>query len=155
MNNSELYLVLLTDLWTIYLTFSGILISIITLLYSFIMGKRSELELYVEQGNIDPLLKKRQKLTIDMIKKMVSINKWIFCTLCISILNCFLSWVAIRFIPQSLLEGSFYLIMALSLFNNTLNGMPSSPTIQAIFTRYKNIGISYENNGELLRWFGV
>ena len=119
MNNSELYLVLLTDLWTIYLTFSGILISIITLLYSFIMGKRSELELYVEQikqGNIDPLLKKRQKLSIEMIRKMVSINKCIFCTLCISILNCFLSWVAIRFIPQSFLEGAFYLIIALSLF---------------------------------------
>lgn len=85
MNNSELYLVLLTDLWTIYLTFSGILISIITLLYSFIMGKRSELELYVEQikqGNIDPLLKKRQKLTIDMIKKWFLLTSGFF-VLCV------------------------------------------------------------------------
>lgn len=79
MSNSKLYLDLLTDAWTMYLTFSGILISIITLLYSFIMGKRSELELYAEQiklGNTDPLLKKRQKFTIKVIKKMVSINKW-------------------------------------------------------------------------------
>lgn len=119
MNDSGLYLALLTDAWTIYLTFSGILISIITLLYSFIMGKRSELELYAEQikqGNTDPLLKKRQKLVIEMIRKMVFINKWIFCILCISILNCFLSWAAIRLIPKSMIKSSLYLIIVLTIF---------------------------------------
>jgi len=119
MNDSELYLAILTDIWTIYLTFSGILISIITLLYSFIMGKRSELELYVEQikqGNTDPLLKKRQKLMIEMIRKMVSINRWIFCILCISILNCFLCWIAIRIVPQNFMKGILYITIVLSLF---------------------------------------
>lgn len=119
MSNSELYLGLLTDAWTMYLTFSGILISIITLLYSFIMGKRSELELYAEQiklGNTDPLLKKRQKFTIKVIKKMVSINKWLFCILCISVFNCCLSWGAIRFFPKELIKGSLHLVMVLSLF---------------------------------------
>lgn len=119
MNDSELYLALLTDAWTIYLTFCGILISIITLLYSFIMGKRSELELYVEQikqGNTDPLLKKKQKLMIEMIRRISSINKWIFCVLCISILNCILSWVAIRFIPKGLIKSFLCLIIVLSLF---------------------------------------
>lgn len=115
----NLYLNLLNDAWTIYLTFSGILISIITLLYSFIMGKRSELEFYAEQiklGNTDPLLSKRQKFTIKVIKKMVYVNKWIFCILCISVFNCSLSWVAIRFIPQEFIKGPLYVVMVLSLF---------------------------------------
>ena len=43
---------LLNDAWTVYLTFCGILVSIITLLYSFIMGKRNELYIYAEQSKL-------------------------------------------------------------------------------------------------------
>ena len=48
MNITSFYTLLLNDAWTIYMTFSGILISIRTLLYSVILGKRSELELYAK-----------------------------------------------------------------------------------------------------------
>ena len=37
---------LLSDAFTLYLTLSGILVSLITLLYSFLNGKRSELEVW-------------------------------------------------------------------------------------------------------------
>ena len=45
METNEFYSTLLNDAWTVYMTFCGILISIITLLYSVILGKRSELEI--------------------------------------------------------------------------------------------------------------
>lgn len=55
MSNMEangIYSLLLNDAWTVYMTFCGILISIITLLYSVTLGKRSELEVYAEQAKL-------------------------------------------------------------------------------------------------------
>ena len=52
METNEFYSTLLNDAWTVYMTFCGILISIITLLYSVILGKRSELEVYAEQAKL-------------------------------------------------------------------------------------------------------
>lgn len=52
METNDFYSTLLNDAWTVYMTFSGILISIITLLYSVILGKRSELEVYAEQTKL-------------------------------------------------------------------------------------------------------
>lgn len=34
-----------SDLWTLYLTFIGILLSILTLLYSFVLSKKDEFKL--------------------------------------------------------------------------------------------------------------
>ena len=64
METNEFYSTLLNDAWTVYMTFCGILISIITLLYSVILGKRSELEVYAEQaklGHSDPLMRRRHQ----------------------------------------------------------------------------------------------
>lgn len=41
------------DLWTLYLTLIGILLPILTLLYSFILSKKDELKLIAEQIKID------------------------------------------------------------------------------------------------------
>lgn len=103
METNEFYSTLLNDAWTVYMTFCGILISIITLLYSVILGKRSELEVYAEQaklGHSDPLMRRRRQITVKVIKKMVSINKWVFAILCISLFNSTLSWLSFRFLPQ-------------------------------------------------------
>lgn len=72
METNEFYSTLLNDAWTVYMTFCGILISIITLLYSVILGKRSELEVYAEQaklGHSDPLMRRRHQITVKVIKK--------------------------------------------------------------------------------------
>ncbi len=119
METKEFYSMLLNDAWTIYMTFSGILISIITLLYSVILGKRSELEVYAEQaklGHSDPLMKRRHQITVKIIKKMVSINRWVFTILCISIFNSILSWLSLRFIPLNFQCSALYLIGILSIF---------------------------------------
>ena len=78
METNDFYSTLLNDAWTVYMTFSGILISIITLLYSVILGKRSELEVYAEQtklGHSDPMMRKQHQITIKVIKKLVSMLK--------------------------------------------------------------------------------
>lgn len=116
MNN--LYYSLLSDAFTIYMTFSGILISLLTLLYSFIIGKRSELELCAETlkiGNNDPLIKKKQDNLIQQIKKLVRINNSVFIVLILSLIACIVSWVSIRFVPDYYHFGALFLIGTISL----------------------------------------
>lgn len=123
METNEFYSTLLNDAWTVYMTFCGILISIITLLYSVILGKRSELEVYAEQaklGHSDPLMRRRHQITVKVIKKMVSINKWVFAILCISLFNCILSWLSFRFLPQEYKRSALYLVGTLSIFVLTI-----------------------------------
>ena len=101
---TNLFESLLSDAFTIYLTFSGILLSLITLLYSFINGKRSELELCAEAtkaGIKDPLMKKRQNNLIMQIKRISKINRMIFIVLLLSMAACAISWVTIRFIQNN------------------------------------------------------
>lgn len=119
METNEFYSTLLNDAWTVYMTFCGILISIITLLYSVILGKRSELEVYAEQaklGHSDPLMRRRHQITVKVIKKMASVNRWGFAILCVSLLNCTLSWLSFRFLPQEYKRSALYLIGILSIF---------------------------------------
>lgn len=123
METNEFYSTLINDAWTVYMTFCGILISIITLLYSVILGKRSELEVYAEQaklGHSDPLMRRRHQITVKVIKKMVSINKWVFAILCVSLFNCTLSWLSFRFLPQEYQRSALYLVGTLSIFVLTI-----------------------------------
>lgn len=109
---------LLNDTWTIYMTFSGVLISIITLLYSVILGKRSELELYAEQsklGKSDPLMRRKHRLVIKIIKRLATINKQIFIILCGSLINCALSWFSLRFMPPKFHSYTLCIIGLLSI----------------------------------------
>lgn len=109
---------LLNDAWTVYLTFCGILVSIITLLYSFIMGKRNELYIYAEQsklGSKDPLNKKRQMSASKYIKQMKSIIKWCVIMLVMSFSSCFISWLCIRFLTKELYFEVLLIIVVLTL----------------------------------------
>lgn len=109
---------LLNDAWTVYLTFCGILVSIITLLYSFIMGKRNELYIYAEQsklGSKDPLIKKRQMSASKYIKQMKYIIKWCVIMLVMSFSSCFISWLCIRFLTKELYLEVLLIIVVLTL----------------------------------------
>ena len=89
-----------------------------TLLYSFIIGKRSELELCAETlktGNNDPLIKKRQSNLIQQIKKLASINNKVFIILILSMIVCIISWASIRFIPSYYHFGFLFLVGVFSL----------------------------------------
>ncbi len=88
-----------SDLWTLYLTLIGILLSILTLLYSFIIGKKDELKLIAEQLKLDcitPLLNQRRNFAISYIRRLVCINKKCFCLLHISIVMNIFCWLGMR-----------------------------------------------------------
>lgn len=109
---------LLSDAFTIYLTLSGILVSLITLLYSFLNGKRSELELCAEalkSGHNDPLMRRRQSLLIHQILKLSKINDKIFIIFLMSVAACFISWASLRFLPDSFHLGALWMVGVFTL----------------------------------------
>lgn len=88
-----------SDLWTLYLTLIGILLSILTLLYSFIIGKKDELKLIAEQIKLDgatPLVNQRKNFAISYIRRLSGINKKCFLILLISIIMDAFCWVGMR-----------------------------------------------------------
>ena len=88
-----------SDLWTLYLTLIGILMSILTLLYSFIIGKKDELKLIAEQIKLDgatPLVNQRKNFAISYIRRLSGINQKCFLLLLISIIMDVLCWVGMR-----------------------------------------------------------
>ncbi len=88
-----------SDLWTLYLTFIGILLSILTLLYSFIISKKDDLKLITEQIKLDgltPLICQRKNFAISYIRRLVNINKHCFGLLLISIFMDVLCWIGMR-----------------------------------------------------------
>lgn len=88
METNEFYSTLLNDAWTVYMTFCGILISIITLLYSVILGKRSELEVYAEQAKLGlsgPQMRRRHQITVKSSKNGVYKQMGVCHLMCISI----------------------------------------------------------------------
>ena len=114
---------LLSDAFTLYLTLSGILVSLITLLYSFLNGKRSELELCAEalkSGHNDPLMRRRQCLLIHQILKLSKINEIVFVIFLMSILACIISWASLRFLPDNFHLGALWIVGAFTLIVGTM-----------------------------------
>jgi amino acid permease len=109
MNNFLIYRELiddcLSDLWTLHLTFIGILLSLFTLLYSFILSKKDELKLSVEQiklGDNNPLVIQRKNFAITYIKRLSGINRQCFYILLISIFLASCSWVGMRLLDEQI-----------------------------------------------------
>lgn len=122
MNDLLIYMKLIndcfSDLWTLHLTFIGILLSLFTLLYSFILSKKDELKLSVEQiklGDNSPLVIQKKNFAIAYIKRLSSINRQCFYILLISIFLASCSWVGMR-----LLDEHFRLIVLLIIAFLTL-----------------------------------
>ena len=127
---------LLSDAFTIYLTLSGILVSLITLLYSFLNGKRSELELCAEalkSGHNDPLMRRRQSLLIHQICNLSKINKKVFNIFLMSVIACIISWASLRFLPSSLRFGALWIVGVFTL----LIGAMISYMARKMYSHYK------------------
>lgn len=88
-----------SDLWTLYLTLIGILLSILTLLYSFILSKKDELKLISEQikiNGINPLVSQKKCFLILYIRRLVCINKRCFVLLLTATIMDILCWCGMR-----------------------------------------------------------
>lgn len=106
-----------SDLWTINLTFVSILLSIITLLYSFIFSKRSELVELSEQlkytGNINMII--RRNIILKYIRRLIKINQDCFyLLLCSAILTCS-SWVGMRLLTAEVKKIALFAVAGLTL----------------------------------------
>lgn len=114
-----------SDLWTLYLTLIGILLSILTLLYSFIIGKKDELKLIAELIKLKiltPLVNQRKNFAISYIRRLSGINKKCFVLLLISITMDVLCWVGMRlsfFFDNTIL---FWLLVITILFTILIGG---------------------------------
>lgn len=107
-----------SDLWTLHLTFIGILLSLITLLYSFILSKKDELKLVTEQihlGDSSPLVIQKKSFAINYIKRLVAINCHCFRILLSSIFLALCSWIGLRFLTGGIAFWVLVIIAVLTI----------------------------------------
>lgn len=107
-----------SDLWTLHLTFIGILLSLLTLLYSFILSKKDELKLVTEQiklGDKSPLVIQKKNFAIAYIKRLVNINCQCFYILLCSIFLALCSWIGMRFLNKCISFWVLVIIAALTI----------------------------------------
>ena len=88
----------LSNLWTFHLTVSGIIITLITVLYSFLLSKKEQWLFYVNEQNTkkSPELIRKSKAAKKYIIRLMHIIKWCFVVLCISVALSIMSICALR-----------------------------------------------------------
>lgn len=93
----------LSDLWSLHLAMIGCLVSVFTLLYSFLISKKGELKIFTEQlnhGDKSPTIIQKQKFATNYIKRMSkAINLCLIILIastCIAIVN----WVGLRLLNE-------------------------------------------------------
>ena len=109
----------LSDLWSLYLAMIGCLVSVFTLLYSFIISKKGELKMFTEQlnhGDKSPTIVQRQRFAMSYIKRM---NKALELCLILLIGCIFLatgSWVGLRILNEKAQKLTLYIVAVLPFF---------------------------------------
>ena len=88
----------LNNLWSFHLTISGILITLITVLYSFLLNKREQYLSYIHDSRISkgPIIKKRLTLTKKYIQDIKKVIQHCFILLIISLILAAISIVTSR-----------------------------------------------------------
>lgn len=88
----------LNNLWSFHLTISGILITLITVLYSFLLNKREQYLSYIHDSRISkgPIIKKRLTLTKKYIQDIKKVIQHCFILLIFSLILAAISIVTSR-----------------------------------------------------------
>jgi ABC-type bacteriocin/lantibiotic exporter with double-glycine peptidase domain len=92
---------LLNDFWEFHLVLIGVYLSIFTLVYSLIIGKRQELKLMSEQIKKEgksPLVNQKEHFAVDYIRRLKKLNKYIVVLLITSIVLFLFNWISLRLI---------------------------------------------------------
>lgn len=107
----------LSDLWSLHLAMIGCLVSVFTLLYSFLISKKGDLKIYAEQlshGDKSPTIIQRQRFATAYIKKISkAINLCLLlllCSICLSIS----SWIGYRLLDGKAQVILLYIVAALT-----------------------------------------
>lgn len=109
---------LLNDMWTIHLTIVGIMVSVITLLYSLALGKAGEMKAQVDNikhGSKDPLIIAQKNFSIKYIKETKKTICACIIILSCSIFNTALCWAGWRFFNMVIKTYILYVTLAVSL----------------------------------------
>ena len=123
MNNSlfssEWIVSVYSDLWSLYLAMIGCLVSVFTLLYSFIISKREELKLYAEQISKDgknPTVIQKQRFAANYIKRMSRVANYCLVLLLCNILLSIGSWIGMNVLDGLAQNIVFILISIFTVF---------------------------------------
>lgn len=103
----------LNNLWSFHLTISGILITLITVLYSFLLNKREQYLSYIHDSRISkgPIIKKRLTLTKKYIQDIKKVIQHCFILLIISLILAAISIVTSRLRTILNIEKIIYIII--------------------------------------------
>lgn len=88
-----------SDLWSLHLAMIGCLVSVFTLLYSFIISKRENLKLYAEQISKDgrnPTVIQKQQFAVNYIKRMSRVANYCLALLLCNILLSIGNWIGMK-----------------------------------------------------------
>lgn len=108
----------LSNLWSFHLCISGVLITLITVLYSFLLNKKDQWVFYVDEvkTNKSPEAIRKSRLAKKYIIRLKKTIQWCFALLCIS---AFLALVSIVFCRIPILASSakiaYYIILPTTL----------------------------------------
>jgi len=108
---------ILSDLITLYFAILGILFGIFTVLWSFILSKRDELLVALEdlrQNNKRPLLVKKVSLLKSYICHLKKVNAWCVSDILGTLFMLSACWVSLRFTHDYCQEICFWIIVGLS-----------------------------------------
>lgn len=119
MNDNEILNNCLSDFGTFYITVSGILLSIFTLIYSFIKNKKNELKIISERiklGDNDPINKQRHKFATEYFLSLVRLNKKCIYLLSSTTFFTIFSYIGKYFQDKMILEMLFLIISIFTIF---------------------------------------
>lgn len=112
---------ILNDLWNFHLILFGTALSIFTLLYSFILGKRNELKSISEQvkiGDKSPILAQRESFAKKHIIRLKSVNDYALFTIFVTFVLFLFAWFSQRIISDCNIQFkqiSLYIISTLTI----------------------------------------
>ena len=104
----------LTNIWTFHLTSAGVLITIITVLYSFVLSKREQLIFYINESKTlkNPNVNKKRHFHQKYISKVKQIISFCFSLLVVSILVCATSILTIRIHTNEII---YYILLGVTI----------------------------------------
>ena len=108
---------ILSDLITLYFATLGILFGIFAVLWSFILSKRDELLVAMEdlrQNNKRPLLVKKVSLMKSYINHLKKVNAWCIGDISVSLIMLGMSWLTLRFTHDCSQKICFGIIVVIS-----------------------------------------
>lgn len=104
----------LTNIWTFHLTSAGVLITIITVLYSFVLSKREQLIFYINESKTlkNPNVNRKRHFHQKYISKVKQIISFCFSLLVVSILVCATSILTIRIHTNEII---YYILLGVTI----------------------------------------